>query len=419
MYWPSLFLASARQAVREIPSPTPSSEQELQLLVDVSIIAKHDAGTGIQRVVRALLLNLLQAPPPGLTVRPVYATRKQPYKYANDYLFRLTGSADRGDDGIVEVHAGDVFLGLDLASRILPKRQRELLQWRASGVRLTFIVYDLLPAVRPHWFTPRASKSFRQWLCVLAVHSDALFCISASVAAQATEWFQRNHEVPPAALQIDWFHLGADLAASGTEARGTRIRDQTKIEMDRGLSVLMVGTIEPRKGHADVLSAFDIIWRSGVDVRLLIVGDVGWHVDGLAARLRQHPQAGRHLLWLKHVSDEELARLYQSADGLLMASEAEGFGLPLVEAAQYGMPVLARDLDVFREVGGHHISYFTATTGEQLSVPLSNWLEALRNGTSPDSSRMPWLTWAESASQLKALFDTCDRRQRASGEPPT
>lgn len=49
-----------------------------QLLVDVSIIAGHDAGTGIQRVVRALLLELLRDSPPGFEVRPVRATRKTP-----------------------------------------------------------------------------------------------------------------------------------------------------------------------------------------------------------------------------------------------------------------------------------------------------------------------------------------------------
>ncbi len=65
--------------------------------------------------------------------------------------------------------------------------------------------------------------------------------------------------------------------------------------------------------------------------------------------------------------------MYDAAQCLLAASEAEGFGLPLIEAAQHGLPVMARDIPVFREVAGDHAFYFDGTDPEHLA-------DAIRTG---------------------------------------
>ena len=126
----------------------------------------------------------------------------------------------------------------------------------------------------------------------------------------------------------------------------------------------MVGTVEPRKGHAQTLAAFERLWADGVDVGLAIVGGEGWHTESLMGRLRTHSERGRRLIWLARASDEMLLRLYDSAVALIAASEGEGFGLPLVEAAQHGLPIIARDLPVFMEVAGEHAFYFSGMAPE-------------------------------------------------------
>ncbi|REM39804.1 glycosyltransferase, partial [Mycobacterium tuberculosis] len=62
---------------------------------------------------------------------------------------------------------------------------------------------------------------------------------------------------------------------------------------------LMVGTVEPRKGHAQTLDAFEQLWRNGIDVNLVIAGKKGWMVEEVVERLQQHPQRGRRLFWLE------------------------------------------------------------------------------------------------------------------------
>ncbi|WP_244136104.1 glycosyltransferase family 1 protein [Burkholderia sp. BCC0506] len=378
----------------------------------MSIIAAHDAGTGIQRVVRSLLAQLLQSPPDGFTVRPICATRRSSYRYADSFLAEQTSvpnhrpldTANNPAITTVRVEPGDIFVGLDLTSRIIPRRQRDLLAWKRQGVRCAFVVYDLLPFQHPYWFTPRARRSFKHWLSTLAVHADALWCISRTVARDTHELMQKRFGLTADDTTICSFDLGTSapdpLSAppffAPNSSRRTPMRPM----------LLMVGTIEPRKGHVQVLNAFDVLWRNGTEVELVIVGAPGWHVEPVVDLLTQHPQNERRLFWLRDTDDAQLEALYARADGLVMASEAEGFGLPIIEAARHGKPLFLRDLDVFHEVAREHATYFRATTGEALALQLSDWLAQLAAGTAPTSEAIKPVTWATSAAQLKALIAT-------------
>ncbi|MFM0608136.1 glycosyltransferase family 1 protein [Paraburkholderia sediminicola] len=402
--------ARARQTVLAVHPKVATAgyitgKPQRQLLVDVSIIAAHDAGTGIQRVVRSLLTQLIASPPSGFEVRPVRATRKRAYEYADSYLCSLTGSKPSDSDAAIRVAAGDIFLGLDLSGRALPCRQFDLLKWRAQGVRLCFVVYDLLPLTNAQWFTPVARKSFRRWLYTLSIHADAVFCISRTVAEQTQAWRDNKLGVAASNLEVRWFRLGADLRPrTGPLPAGPPAHSSAYRQVLRERAVMMVGTLEPRKGHALVLDAFEILWANGSDATLVIAGKIGWHVESLVNRLRAHQQWGKRLIWLNDATDDDLSDMYSSFAGLIFASEAEGFGLPLIEAAHFGLPILARDIPVFREVAAEHATYFNAGSGAELAPQINEWLELLAIHEAPSSEAMPHLSWAESATQLKHLL---------------
>ncbi|OIQ69685.1 GDP-mannose-dependent alpha-(1-2)-phosphatidylinositol mannosyltransferase [mine drainage metagenome] len=163
----------------------------------------------------------------------------------------------------------------------------------------------------------------------------------------------------------------------------------------------MVGTIEPRKGHAQTLAAFELLWAQGMDVNLVIVGKQGWLVDQLVDKLRQHPELNRHLFWLEGISDEYLEKIYAASTCLIAASEGEGFGLPLIEAAQHKKPIIARELPVFREVAGEHAFYFNGLTSKDLADAISAWLTLSQSDMHPKSVGMRYLSWSDSALQLK------------------
>jgi glycosyltransferase involved in cell wall biosynthesis len=371
-----------------------------QLLVDITTLARDDLKTGIERVSRAVLKALLDRPLKGYRVEPVYDAGGY-YAYARRFTLGLLGARSSVlHDAPIETGPGDVFLGLSACWDSIPQNRRWFIDFRNSGARAFFVMYDLLPALRPEVFPGFVQPAFAHWLDEVTEISDGIVCISRTVADELVDWLESARPQRAAPLRIGYFHLGADLAASlpskGPQPHARRALRQMRTRP----SFLMVGTIEPRKGHAQALAAFERLWTAGVQANLIIVGREGWGLEQLTKRLRTHPERGKRLLWLEGASDEMLLRFYESAVALLAASEGEGFGLPLVEAAKHGLPIIARDLPVFREVAGEHAFYFSGMSPEDLGAAISSWLALRERGEAPSSEGMPWLTWAQSTSQL-------------------
>lgn len=371
-----------------------------QLLLDVSTIVHSDAKSGIQRVVRSLLIELLNNHYVCYSVRPIYY-EDGIYRYANRFSAKIVGSCREEEDLPIDFSQGDNYLSLDLNMHLAEQMRQIHRNMKLYGVHLNFIVYDILLVQRPDWWLPPNPDFFRTWLQDICSVGDTLVCISQAVAHELREWIKLNQPVrSDNGPFITHFHLGADIDNS-LPTLGLPEDFLTVIwQLSQRLSFLMVGTIEPRKGHTQVLDAFEHQWNSGADLNLVIVGRPGWLVDDLVQRLRSHHELNRRLFWLEGISDEYLEKVYAACTCLIAASYGEGFGLPLIEAAQHKLPIIARDIPVFREVAGEYAFYFEGTEPSQLSGAIEEWIELYQQGTHPNSDNIPWLTWRESAGQL-------------------
>jgi len=392
-------------------------DEPQQLLVDVSELSQRDAGTGIQRVTRGILLALLKQPPAGFVVKPVYGTLTFPgYRYANDFAARLGAGIQAEEDLPLDYGAGDVFLGLDLQHDVVRAQQSRLEDLRRAGVLVVFVVYDLLPMTLPEAFPPGAGDGHRAWLKVIARFDGAL-CISRAVARELENWLRDDSPPRLRPLAVRSFPMGADVRQASFTAHVPEAAPATAAALTaaaRAPTFLTVGTLEPRKGHAQILDAFERLWASGVEANLVIVGRQGWQVAALCDRLRTHAEADRRLFWLDGISDGCLEQLYRQCRCLLAASHGEGFGLPLIEAARCGLPVIARDIPIFREVAGDHASYFTGNGAEDLAEAIDTWLALERDGARPRAEPMRLMTWQESASRLMdAVLELRDEGARS------
>ncbi|MBM6445567.1 glycosyltransferase [Pseudomonas sp. MIL9] len=377
---------------------TPSREGS-ELFIDVTHVFTEDLRTGIQRVVRSISVEIEQDFLPGVKVEPVYLTDAGGYWH---YRY-VNGFAD--DFEVVVPKKGDIFLGLDLNARIVGAVQTGLFQdWKMRGAKISFVVYDILPIEHPEWWPGDVGRHHEEWLRSVLSISDNLICISRAVCDSVRAWAlsagYENNNIPV----MKSFHLGADVENS-LPSRGMPGNGESILAaMARSPSFLMVGTVEPRKGHAVVLAAFEKLWLSGANVKLVIVGKQGWLVEDLAIKLRNHVEFGLNLFWLEGASDEYLDKLYDAASCLIAASEGEGFGLPLIEAAQHKLPIIARDIPVFREVAGEYGYYFSGSDPDSLANVILEWLALYEVNKHPLSVDMPWLTWKESAQQLRAII---------------
>jgi glycosyltransferase involved in cell wall biosynthesis len=390
-----------------------------QLLVDVSSIAQTDLKTGVERVVSGLVSALIKDPPEGFRIEPVYLTAQgaqSHYRYARPYTCRMLGIEQANlSDGPIDVRPGDVFYGLDFSpgSVIEAAKSGIYAKWKATGVSISFLVYDLLPILRPEFFPDDASIIHSAWLKACAESATRVICISNAVAGELRSWLKDNPPARKDQLIVNAIHPGADITASAPSAELPEDAVQVLRNVRATPSFLVVGTIEPRKGHWQTLAAFEQLWRDGNPSCLLIVGREGWThlppdqrraIPDIVDRLRKHPELGRRLFWLEGISDQYLEALYRNGVCLIASSEGEGFGLPLIEAARYGLPIIARDLPVFHEVAEANAYYFSGLAPAELAAAITDWLRLHAMGKAPSSVAMRWRTWTQNAQELATVL---------------
>lgn len=408
-------------AFREIGGPVSPTDRDLklvaksisqnhpkrrqkELLVDISELVRRDSKSGIQRVVRSILGEWLVSPPKNYVVQPVYISDEGGvwhYRYARQFS-RFQGFPVPDlwkQDFPVEPLDGDIFFAPDLSPYLVSLAYREGLydEWRSRGTEIYFLVHDLLPVYHPEWFSDGTSDLFAEWLSVIGRISTGLVCNSRATEGDLRAWLADHPVQRSREIKISTFHLGGDF--TGNVRKREALVSEEGIPKS-GTTFLMVGTLEPRKGHEQVLMAFDLLWKVRSDVNLVIVGKQGWKVDKLVKAIIGHPEFGKRLFWLHWIDDGELEAVYLKADCLIMASRGEGFGLPLVEAIQRDLPVVARDLPVFREVAGEYAFYFSGDSANALFDALIRWIEMKAANRIPPTVRVQVLTWKQSAENL-------------------
>lgn len=393
--------------------------QPRQLLVDVTNIVRNDLGTGIERVVRMQLLELLRHPASGYRVEPVYLSTQGGrchYRYAQQYACKLLGIKPVShSDAALDINPGDVFYAPDYAptATIDAAQAGIYADWRARGVSVNFLIHDLLPVLQPLFFPPGAEHGHAAWLACIAANADRLVCISAAVAQEMTTWMALHtpQVSPPPSLHV--VHHGADIGMPTAQPTDDATADPVVAQLRAAPSFLMVGTIEPRKGHLQTLAAFEQLWSDGEQVNLVIVGNEGWKplpaaerrtIPQTVERIAHHPELGKRLFWLKGIDDAMLQQVYRASAGLLASSEGEGFGLPLIEAAHFGLPIIARDIPVFREVAGDAAFYFSSGEAGALAAAVKEWLALHARSAHPVSAGMRRHTWTQNAAVLIAVL---------------
>ncbi|MFO1104120.1 MAG: glycosyltransferase family 1 protein [Methylocystis sp.] len=245
------------------------------------------------------------------------------------------------------------------------------MRWLATrpDVKPVFFVHDLLPIEAPEFFRareallhPRRVSNICRYGAGAVVGSQAL---ARRLRQYATEKGRPELPICVARLPVSPSFLSP---AEPPEAFG-------------GVNYFVVcGTIEPRKNHLTLLNAWRALARDPAPPKLVIVGKRGWLNDAVVEMLERSVVLRPHVIEAGGLSTPGLRRLLAGARALLMPSFAEGFGLPVAEALAAGTPVVASDIEAFREVGGDAIDYIDPLDG-------LGWLQAVRDYATPNSPR--------------------------------
>ncbi len=299
----------------------------------------------------------------------------------------------------VDFEKGDVLLMLD-SSWHMPI-WKAIDQAKSQSAFIVFTAYDLIPISHPQFCDEYLVKVFSDFYAKAIQQANGFIAISESVKKDVEHYIQ---QVAPNLIkqkQFSYFHLGADFHQP---LENIKIRDEL-INLYRSNSqhYLTVSTIEPRKNHVYLLDAFERIWHeSELAVTLTIVGRVGWKVDALMERINQHPELGHRLFVFHDLTDAELSYCYDHSTALVFPSFIEGFGLPIIEAIQHRLPVIASDIPIHREVGQDHIMYVDLNNQDSLVGVVKS---IAQSGVAKDyhiTDDFNWLSWRLATEQLLA-----------------
>ena len=250
-----------------------------------------------------------------------------------------------------------------------------------AGVRslkgqITVLLHDAIPLEFPQFQREGMAERFQGMLNRVQAHADLIIYNSEDTKRRIEIWMAGTGACPDGVVA----HLGVPIPEIDRSSL------PANLPLDRSYFVA-VGTIEPRKRHDLLLDAWeDMIAEMPPETvpGLLICGGRGWNNSEVFDRLDALPEGGP-VYELSGLSDGALAAVMQGSEALLCPSEAEGFGLPQVEAVALGVPVVCRDLQVYHEILDDIPVYLEETDRYQLR----NAVESLIKGQTGQMRAVP------------------------------
>ena len=255
------------------------------------------------------------------------------------------------------------------------------LAWKRFPERFTWLQLAYFHAIH------RASA----WLAQL------LYCPSQATADDLKTFFRPAGHV----AIVPW---GADhLPSAPPDAAIELFRQRFGIDLTLERVVVTIGTLQPRKGYAVVL---DAIARARSPLLYVIVGRRGWLADEVVSRIQNFEVTAppdKRVVWIDDASDEIIASILSAARLFVLASDYEGFGLPVVEAMRAGCPVAVADNSSLRELIDANQPSFSSHDADALVTIIDRVFDDPQFASEQRSlsiNRSNHYRWAHSASLL-------------------
>jgi glycosyltransferase involved in cell wall biosynthesis len=260
--------------------------------------------------------------------------------------------------------------------------------------KTVLVVYDLGFLDVPEFVQSRNLAYLKRFCPTSIRRADVIITISEFTKARL------EHHFPD--LQSDIVVTPVPPAAGAI--RKTKLTDKLRQQglVEKGY-ILYLGTIEPRKNLETLVAAYAALGSGRASYSLVLAGGKGWKDESILAAVAEQQAKGANIILTGYISEEEKNALYSNAACFVLPSHYEGFGMPIFEAMQHGLPVAVSDIPVFREVAGAAAAYFDKDSPKDIAEKISSILgdqELGKNLTGRAQSRLKAFSWQKNADKV-------------------
>lgn len=311
--------------------------KNLKVGIDVEYVSQYDFITGVQRVFSESSRFLYSRNTDQIEFLGVMTNQsKQSSNFKKNTNLKSNPILN---SKLANIEDLDILISLDHNVQINFQKILEIKRKRKFPC--IFLIHDVIPLHFPEYFsTPNAKRNYQIYLQMVFQVADVLVVPSEKVKRDllSLEWHFKG--------EIIVNYLGAFEFNFNTQFEGP------------SLNLLNISCLQPRKGILDLIDAFSILIKKGIDVNLNLVGNRGWSDGQIYSSILKHKNFGSRLKWFPAATDSEIKHLYKSTSLVVISSYEEGFGLGLEEALANHRRVLVRNIDVFLERQQPNVHFF-------------------------------------------------------------
>lgn len=258
---------------------------------------------------------------------------------------------------------GDVilFFTFDFFDSIPFRKLRKISQ----QIDICTFVFDLLPLQQKSWFTRQALLRFNKSLTKIIEFSMLILTNSEETKNQFDYYFSSDEEKGAIEKLVKVISLESIFTFKKYQVVFDKTSDIEYENQNLALSkkvrsrVVLISTVEPRKGYDDLIESAESAWDYGAVFDLVIIGRLGWVNKEFQEKFERFVSTNsQRVLWFRNASDVEVSAILDKSDLLISTSRGEGFGLPIGEALAHSVPVLIRNIDVYREIYANYAIFF-------------------------------------------------------------
>lgn len=289
-----------------------------------------------------------------------------------------------------------ILLKIDLNGVKYPSYFNQL---KSSNIKPVVMIHDLFPIINPEYSDPLYAKQFEENIRSCLKNAKGLICVSRNTNELLTEYVKVNNlqNTPPS--------IAAPLAP------GLLNQSQENLPpLLKGPYFVVISTIVARKNHLLLLH----VWRELVDSlgaatpKLVIIGSRSSECSNTNALLDRCSQLKAYIVEITP-PDSELQNYLAHARALLFPTFAEGYGLPLIEALSFKVPVICSDLAIFREIAADIPDYLSPLDGMgwlNLIIEYSKEKSELRTAQLLRLSPFETPKWTEHFNSVNQFLET-------------